>query len=294
MHCPQCGNEIADGNAFCTICGAQLAIGSASEKADAQIQSVPQANQAMPSQNEAVNAVSNPYAATAQEQGAYAAPGQDPRANVNLTSARNGLGNLFISQVITLASTIGTVVIALLTLVFMASSRTSSAASSAMGIIGGVGLLAGVLIIIAFIIRMVALYQLNKVNERFKMAFYLTIAAIVLSVLNRFVVGGLAEDAVVTLALTVISYILSLAILYMLYQGVIDLAKQVGDLSVASTGKSLLAASLLLYVLGIVLWVVAAFLAPSAALVVALVAAIAMMIPDILLLVILSKGKKML
>ena len=286
MLCPYCGSEIQEGVVYCPICNAALMETPAQGQVGGQVASGQYANQ-------------QPYGV----QPGYACPGTMPGGQAGLAqgvgqafpNARKGLSNLFFAQAVVIASAAFALIAAIVALVAATGSWGSSANNAAFGILGIIAIVVGVFSLAASIARLVGLWQAGKDEQNFKIAFIVTIVAIVIELIGPSIgaaatTSSIASTSSVTSALSLISSLASLVVLALIYRGIISIMNRLGRQDVASSVNTLFVASIVCFVVAILVPFIAVF-SFSLVYIAAVIAALLVCIPDILLLVALSKGK---
>ena len=137
--------------------------------------------------------------------------------------------------------------------------------------------------------------QAGKDEQNFKIAFIVTIVAIVIELIGPSIgaaatTSSTASTSSVTSALSLISSLASLVVLALIYRGIISIMNRLGRQDVASSVNTLFVASIVCFVVAILVPFIAVF-SFSLVYIAAVIAALLACIPDILLLVALSKGK---
>ena len=312
MLCPYCGSEIQEGSAYCPMCNAQLSKSPAQEQAsEGSYGTQPEyAAGQQPYGAQPTNATgqqpysAQPASATGQQpygaQPGFAYPGAMPAGQADTQStglsfpnARKGLSNLFTAQAILIGAAVVAVIVAILSFTAVAASGSSGAAGGAVGIVAMVSIVAAVLMLAAFIARLVGLWQAGKDENLFKIAFFVTIGSIVLSVIGALVGSNPTSQSTVTIArgISLLSSLASLAVMILMFRGLVSLMNKINRRDVSSTVNILMIIS--------IICLCASIFVPFAALanyrmasIMAIVAALIACVPDVLLLVALSKGKK--
>ncbi len=180
---------------------------------------------------------------------------------INFENVSKGLKRIFSAEILQIISIAAGVVAALVGLLSAASLLTGSMTGAAgFGIATGVlGIGAGVLAIISFIMECVGLGTAGKENNQFKYALYVIILAIILVIVNfilKLVFGGDSLGTrIIDSAQNVVDIIVSLFVI----QGCIDLNKARGHKDLASKGSVVATRVLIAFILSFVLNIIPTF-----------------------------------
>ena len=163
-------------------------------------------------------------------------------------NAYKGVKKLFITEIIS-------VIVAFLMMVasvLLALGKNNDALLAAGGAIALAG---GIALIVVFIIQIVALYQGGKDEIRIKYAFFLTIFAIVLSLISSIFTSIKSVPVLVDIGgyiNTLIKVVELVALEYTLI-GIAVLMDKLGNSSLANRGRSLATAVLILFIVSILM-----------------------------------------
>ena len=158
-----------------------------------------------------------------------------------------------------------------------------------------IGLIATLLILIAFILQLVGLVNAGKDEPFFKKGLIMTIAGIALSALS----SSFANNAFLAQLFSALSHIASLLVTVLVIKGVMSLAAKVGNEEIEQKGNSIIKIVAILYVISIVLQFIQAIFSKgdtvsAAAGIIGLVAEIVSIIQSIIYLRYLGSAKQML
>ena len=163
-------------------------------------------------------------------------------------NAYKGVKKLFIAEVVGIVACLLIVVSSIL---FAAGIKNTAVLARS----AGVALAGSIALVVVFIISLVGLYQGGQDNDSIKCAFYLTLAALLLSLLAA-VFSAITKVEALVVAAKYINIAVDLATVialeYTLF-GISALAKQLGNDKMASLGKTLAWSVFALFALSIVL-----------------------------------------
>lgn len=215
---------------------------------------------------------------------------------MKFTNAYQGVKKIFAAEILSLISSIcATVMLALPVVPLITAANNSQGGTVAS--LGGFAVLAiatMVLAIIAFIFKLIGVNKASKDEPAFKIAFYMILAGIVVSVLT----GIFSSNSTVSSIMSAIGEIVNLAVTVYIIQGIKNLAQRLGDDKMVKSGDTLFKYIIAIYILVIIAQIVIMILQNGAAVVVALViiviSGILEIIQYILYIRYLAKAKKML
>ena len=215
---------------------------------------------------------------------------------MKFTNAYQGVKKIFAAEILALiASVCGTIALALPVVALVAAANQSGGGTAAsLGGLVVVGIATVVLSIIAFIFKLIGVNKASKDEPAFKIAFYMILAGIVVSVLT----GIFSSNSTVSSIMSALGEIVNLAVTVYIIQGIKNLAQRLGDDKMVKSGDTLFKYIIAIYILVIIAQIVIMILQNGAAVVVALViiviSGILEIIQYILYIRYLAKAKKML
>lgn len=215
---------------------------------------------------------------------------------MKFTNAFEGVKKIFAAEILALiASVCGTIALALPVVALVAAANQSGGGTAAsLGGLVVVGIATVVLSIIAFIFKLIGVNKASKDEPAFKIAFYMILAGIAVSVLT----GIFSSNSTVSSIMSALGEIVNLAVTVYIIQGIKNLAQRLGDDKMVKSGDTLFKYIIAIYILVIIAQIVIMILQNGAAVVVALViiviSGILEIIQYILYIRYLAKAKKML
>ncbi|MBR3302016.1 MAG: hypothetical protein IKI73_05075 [Firmicutes bacterium] len=131
------------------------------------------------------------------------------------------------------------------------SSVENAVNAGGSAIIGGglIAVIAGILAIVAFILQLVGLNAAGKDETRFRQGFIIAIVGIVVSLLQTV----FAKNALLSGVFEVISSVISPVITYLCIDGIINIAKKLGNDEMAERGTKLFKIIIAIYAIVIVI-----------------------------------------
>lgn len=161
-------------------------------------------------------------------------------------NAAKGIKLIFTAEILALiasiAATVGGGIMAA-----MGSANSQGAETTAV-IIGGVALVAGVLVLIAFIMNLVGLNAARKDDQFFKMAFILTLVGIVIAIAQSI----FANNTTVTSLLDTFTSVCEMFITIYVCKGIMSLAEQLGKKSMVERGSKVIKMVVAVWIISIV------------------------------------------
>ena len=295
MFCPKCGNQLPDGASFCGACGNALTNAPKHGRVDAAAPVQQNAYTTPPAQSIPVQpSAQAPYAAgptpvVGASPIAAAAPAYGVQGGQPFGNARRGLKTMLHAQVLTFISAAITFVIGL-TAVGSALAGASDLTGGLLGATGIAGVALAIIVIIAFIMKLVGLFRSSKDEKIFLWAFIATLAGLACNILVYVMVFnairsydyGMIEASN---GFSTLSSIITLAVYVLIFFGIMTLAKKIGNANVASMAMIMLIISAVAYLLTLFV--------PASSGPLYFIRLICAFVPDILLLVILLKANKM-
>ena len=289
--------QMPEGSETCPSCGLQTLTAPTTENAmqaqvnpaemvDAQAQPLPMETtdaqtQHLPMEAADAQAQVNPPAGSVDA--------QTPDAEPAFANARRGLNNMFLSQAVMVASSAGIVLLSFIGP--LAAMILGGASYNAVGVAAMlIGIFALFLMLVALAMRLVGLYQASKDESFFKSAFIITIFLVVLSFVSEFI-----SNSSLNAGSSLGTSVLSIAVFVLIFRGIVSIADKAGKQEIASSGKEMLVGAIVCYIVSIIILVLVAISGTGsfADAVLSLAAVILAFVPDILLLTLLSRAKKM-
>lgn len=154
------------------------------------------------------------------------------------------------------------------------------------------GIIVALVAIVASVSNIVGIVKASKDEAAFKKALYALLVSIVVTLLGNFIKSGLLSSL-----FDVLVGICSFLVTYMICQGIVNLADQLGDTVVSESGKWVMKLEIIVWAISIVATLISAILGGSAAVVggiLFLASSIVSIVAYILYLGLLGKAKKML
>ena len=110
---------------------------------------------------------------------------------------------------------------------------------------GALGLIAGIVALVSFILQLVGLSQAGKDEKNFKNALLAALAGIVISILS----SAFSKNAFLTGLFSMLGTVCNLLITLMVINGIISLAKKLGNEEIERKGNNILKILVLVYVI---------------------------------------------
>ena len=211
-------------------------------------------------------------------------------------NAAAGVKKIFTSEILSLIAGLLSVIAAIGGVVLAAaatSADNSSDAAAAAGLAGlgifavfGIG--AAILLVIAFILKLVGINKAKVDEPAFKTAMIFVLVGIVATL-----IGGFINNDTVKSIFDIISSVASLCVTLYIIQGIKNLADQLNDGAVSAKGSKIFMLIACIYCIRILASIISLF-APTVAGILELVGAIVSIVQYIIFLTYLSQAKKML
>ena len=211
-------------------------------------------------------------------------------------NAAAGVKKIFTSEILSLIAGLLSVIAAIGGVVLAAaatSADNSSDAATAAGLTGlgifavfGIG--AAILLVIAFILKLVGINKAKVDESAFKTAMIFVLVGIVATL-----IGGFINNDTVKSIFDIISSVASLCVTLYIIQGIKNLADQLNDGAVSAKGSKIFMLIACIYCIRILASIISLF-APTVAGILELVGAIVSIVQYIIFLTYLSQAKKML
>ena len=211
-------------------------------------------------------------------------------------NAAAGVKKIFTSEILSLIAGLLSVIAAIGGVVLAAaatSADNSSDAAAAAGLTGlgifavfGIG--AAILLVIAFILKLVGINKAKVDEPAFKTAMIFVLVGIVATL-----IGGFINNDTVKSIFDIISSVASLCVTLYIIQGIKNLADQLNDGAVSAKGSKIFMLIACIYCIRILASIISLF-APTVAGILELVGAIVSIVQYIIFLTYLSQAKKML
>ena len=216
-------------------------------------------------------------------------------------NAFNGVKKLFTSEILKLIAAVCAIVAAVAGIIALAGVEADAVAA---GVGGGIaatvfGVGAAVLLLIAYILKLIGLKKAGNDEPKFQQAFLLAIFALILSVVASILSSLNVGNGVVDDIVSIFAAIADILIVVFVIQGIQNLAEKLNQNGMAETGRKLLIIILVFYILGIVATLVVIIFGSNVATgviagILAVVAQVLKMVGYIVFLVYLGKAKNML
>ncbi len=203
-------------------------------------------------------------------------------------NAKSGIGKLLVAEIIALSVAVVTILTALLAL--LAISQLNQ---NLLAVAGVLGIIVGLAALVCLIVRIIGLIDAGKDEKAFKTALYCVLGALGIAVLN-FILGLAKVPSIVTTIFGVIQNALTLLCAVYCIFGVRNLANQVNRPDVADFSRIALYCVCGAQVFGIILSLVSGFIPGVASQVMSLISAIVALVAEVVFIMLLGKGKKML
>ncbi len=219
-------------------------------------------------------------------------------------NAFEGVKKIFLSEILTLIAGVLAVIGAIAALAGSAIAvgiadtadmsdeavaQVAGGAVAAVGVGGVVALIGGIIMIVAFIIYLIGVNKAKKDNDNFAKAFMWVIISLIFSI----IVGFFSATPTVGPILSACSSVVSCLATFYIVNGIADLADQLGNSAVAGTARTLIKVLFVVYALQVIASLIGGF-ASGLSLILSIVATILGVIANIVYLIILAQGKKVL
>ncbi len=173
-------------------------------------------------------------------------------AKMEFSNALNGIKKIRTSEILSLIVALLGAVGGGLLLGAVKSAKSVEDAMHAGGsaVVGGsiIAVIAGILAIVAFILQLVGLNAAGKDENRFRQGFIIAIVGIVVSLLQTV----FAKNALLSGVFEVISSVISPVITYLCIDGIINIAKKLGNDEMAERGTKLFKIIIAIYAIVII------------------------------------------
>ncbi len=209
--------------------------------------------------------------------------------------AYSGIKKLFTAEILDLIVAVLGIIAGgiLITNVKNAADISSADAGAVLGA-GALGLIAGIVGIVSFILQLVGLSQAGKDEKNFKNALLAALAGIVISILA----SAFAKNAFLTGLFGMLRTVCNLLITLMVINGIINLARKLGNEDIERKGGNILRILVLVYVITAVIELLSGIFGKNAVRpitgVLSVVAGIFAVLATIFYISLLSKARKML
>ena len=161
-------------------------------------------------------------------------------------NAHKGVKQIFTAEMLSLLCVIVATIIS--------GMMTSGADESTMGVIAIVGLVTGIVAIIAFILKLLGVINARKDEGNFSYALWAILAGIVCSL----VATAFSGNTTVSSICTAVNDICSALVTYYVITGILSLAKQLGNKDMIAKGKRARTILITIWVIVIILQLVSA------------------------------------
>lgn len=213
-------------------------------------------------------------------------------------NAAKGVSKIFTAEILSLIALIATGGMAVFSAFLMALNQpkgelSTGAVVSAAGVVG-FGIIAGILLIIALVFKIVGVVQTAKDEDSFKVIIYLTVLAIIVALVAACFSGNKFAADVARVVGDIVTLICSILIVL----GIVNMATKYNNIAVIEKGGRILKLIILIGIISIIVKFIAIFLpSESAAFLIAVFAVIALILSIVqycVYLSFLSNAKKML
>ena len=218
-------------------------------------------------------------------------------------NAAKGVKRIFISEILSLIAEIGAIVAIITTLLSIATAASESEVDPVVGIFasdayvgltvtGLVTIIAAVLAVIAFIMQLVGIVNASKDEGAFKISLFAVIASIVFTIIG----GFFPQTSIVSKIFSALTTLSQLFVTVFIIQGIINLAKKIGNSAVEKKGNTLLKIIACIYIISVIIYIVTGIIggAPIIANVLSIGSSVLQIVAYLLFLSVLSNAKKML
>lgn len=216
-------------------------------------------------------------------------------------NAFEGVKKLFTSEILKLIAAVCGIVAAVASIIALAGVEADAVAA---GVGGGIaatifGFGAAVLLLIAYILKLVGLKKAGNDEPKFQQAFLLAIFALILSVVSSILSALNVGNGIVDDIVAIFAAVADVVIVVFVIQGIRNLAEKLGQSGMDEAGRKLLIIILVFYILSIVASLVVIIFGSNVATgviagILAVVAQILKMVGYIVFLVYLGRAKNML
>ena len=206
-------------------------------------------------------------------------------------NAYNGVKKIYTAEILYLIGIIFSVIAVIAAFVAAGAIEIGEDAISAgsVGTMAVFGLIAGVLLIVGFIIYLVGLNNGKKDEPLFKTALMFVLAAIVITLIGSFTKGTVSK------LFSDLSSVASILITYYVIRAIISLADKLNNAEVAQKGKRVINLIFTVFILSFVASILGHFaLTGTASAIISIVATILSLIQCFIYLSFLSRAKRML
>ena len=210
-------------------------------------------------------------------------------------NAAAGVKKIFTSEILSLIAGLSSVIAAIGGVVLAAaatsadnSSDAAAAGLAGLGIFAVFGIGAAILLVIAFILKLVGINKAKVDEPAFKTAMIFVLVGIVATL-----IGGFINNDTVKSIFDIISSVASLCVTLYIIQGIKNLADQLNDGAVSAKSSKIFMLIACIYCIRILASIISLF-APTVAGILELVGAIVSIVQYIIFLTYLSQAKKML
>lgn len=211
-------------------------------------------------------------------------------------NAASGVNKIFIAEILALAGAVLTFIGAIMAVLALSSSEGGQIGMAAGTGIGALGVMsiAGILMVVAFVLNLIGIINASKDEASFKTALYCLLIGIITSVLA----SVFSTNAIVANICTILSNVMNLIVTVMVIVGISKLANKLGNPAISARGSFLLKLIVAIYVLSLICSIIVAFLGGQAASIIAAILAVIATVLSILQYILyigfLAKAKNML
>ena len=212
-----------------------------------------------------------------------------------------GVKKLFTAEILALISSVLLVAAGIAVLVALAGALTAEGGAASVGLIGTsvFSIIAGILVIIAYILKLVGLKQAGKDSYRFHMAFTIAICTLNLAIISGILNAIFGANSVIDDIVQLIQRIANIVVIFMVIMGIQDFADQLHNDKMANRGNTVTWIIAIPYILSAIAGIIPGFFGANGTTgtisgVMLLISGILGIIGSIMYLVYLGQAKKML
>ena len=212
-----------------------------------------------------------------------------------------GVKKLFTAEILALISSVLLVAAGIAVLVALAGALTAEGGAASVGLIGTsvFSIIAGILVIIAYILKLVGLKQAGKDSDRFHMAFTIAICTLNLAIISGILNAIFGANSVIDDIVQLIQRIANIVVIFMVIMGIQDFADQLHNDKMANRGNTVTWIIAIPYILSAIAGIIPGFFGANGTTgtisgVMLLISGILGIIGSIMYLVYLGQAKKML
>lgn len=211
----------------------------------------------------------------------------------------NGVKKVFTAELLAMIGNVLALIAAIVGMVMLsATGDNTDAALASIGVYGIISIIAGIIAIVATILKLVGLSQAGKDDKQFKIAFIISICALLLIVVTTivkiFVTSGIVDDI-----FDLLQRIATIVVIFLVIGGIQSFAIRLGDEKMLKKGNSIAWLIAIPYILGLLAALIGVIFGASNASttiisVLGIVGAVLTVVGSIIYLVYLGQAKNML